>query len=128
MEYQAPAQGILINNDYGDSKFYTVACSCGNPDDEIRVNVEAEDTGITVHVWTTVKTPWWKKAWNNDSWIAGLYNGIAHRISMTWRLWVYGYLENESWTILNKQQAFNFSETLKNAIKDFEKFRNTKKK
>lgn len=128
MEYQQPAEGILLHRDFGDAKFYSVACNCGNPDDEIKFEVEAEDTGITVHVWTTVKTPWWEKSWNSDSWIAGLINGLSHRISMTWRLWTRGYLENESWTILTRQQALNFSETLKKAITDVDTFRNQKAK
>ena len=117
MEYQRPAKGIMSDADLGDTKFYTVSCTCGNPDDQIRLEVEADDV-ISVHVWTTVKTPWWQRSWDSDSKFAGYVNGLTHRLKMTWNLWVRGYLENESWTILSEQQAYNLAETLKEAIND----------
>lgn len=113
MEAQSPAQGILINNDFGDSKFYTVVCSCGNPDDELRLEVEADECNVTVHIWNTVKTNWWDKS--------------ANRFKLIWKLLTKGYLEYESWTLLNRQQALNFAETLKSAINDVEQFRNERK-
>ncbi len=128
MKAQKPAMGIEQTRDFGDSKFYKVSCDCGNPDDEINLEVEAQDPGgVVVHVWTTVKTPWWEKAWDNDSWLAGLVNGLSHRLRMTWWLWTRGYLKQESWTILTEQQALNFAETLKTAIRDTREFRNKRK-
>ena len=139
MDAQQPAEGILIHKDYGDAKFYTVTCDCGNPDDEIRLEVEAEDTGISVHVWTTVKTKWWDDAWRKrydieNEFLQDLHwlgldflNGLANRLKLTWKLWTKGYLEHESWTILTRQQALNFSETLKKAIEDVNEFRQEKK-
>jgi len=114
MEYQKPAEGILLNNDFGVSKFYTVPCSCGNSDDEINLEVEAEETGITVHVWTTTKSNWWADSW---------YKRFINKIAITWQLWTKGYVKLESWTLLNRQAAFNFAETLKSAINDVEEFR-----
>lgn len=120
MEPQVPAKGIMLDNDFGDSKFYTVSCTCGNPDDQIRLEVEADDS-VSVHVWTTVKTPWWQKSWSSDSRLAGLINGLTHRLRMTKNLWVNGYIEMESWTMLSEQQALNLSEVLKTAIADVKK-------
>ena len=124
---QVPAEGIYLNREFGDSKFYSVACECGSPDDEIKLNVEADEGGITVHVWTTVKTPWWSKAWDSDLWIAGLWNGLSRRLSQTWRLWTCGYIECESWTILSKQQAINFAAVLESSVNDVEEFQNAAK-
>lgn len=119
MEYQKPAEGILINRDFGDAKFYSVECECGNPDDQLRFEVEADDCGITVHVWTTAKSNWW----GDNTW----YKRFLRKMSITWKLWTTGYIETESWTILRKQQAFNFAETLKQAIEDVETFQKDKK-
>jgi hypothetical protein len=114
MEYQKPAEGIVLTQDFGDSKFYTVLCSCGNSDDELRLEVEADDFGVTVHVWTTTKSKWWDNAW---------YNRLLNKVKMTWNIWTKGYVEVESWTLLNRQAAFNFAETLKTATNDVEEFR-----
>jgi hypothetical protein len=114
MEYQKPAEGILLNNDFGVSKFYTVPCSCGNTDDEINVEVEADDAGVTVHVWTTTKSKWWSNLW---------YERFFNKLVMTWEIWTKGYVKVESWTMLNRQAAYNFAETLKSATNDVEEFR-----
>jgi len=113
MEAQTPAQGIMLDRDFGDSKFYTVSCTCGNPDDEIKLEVEADDCNISVHVWTTTKTNWWGEGMN--------------RFKLIWKLLTKGYVEFESWTLLNRQQALNFSEALKQSINEVEKFRNERK-
>lgn len=140
MEYQPPARGITLNRDFGDAKFYTVDCDCGNPDDDIKLEVEAKDTGITVHVWTTVKSDWYSNTWTKRydienkflqdlHWnIVDLFNGIWNRVKLTWRVWTRGYLEYESWTVMSQQQALNFAETLKLAIDDVKTFRETNKK
>ena len=134
MEPQVPAVGILKSQDYGDSKFYAIQCQCGNPDDELTMEVEADETGVTVHFWTKVKTDYWNARWkerydiDNEvlqdihwKWI-GFLNGIWDRLKLTKRIWINGYLEKESWTIMNKQQALNLSEVLKQSIDDVEVF------
>jgi hypothetical protein len=114
MEYQKPAEGILLNNDFGVSKFYTVPCSCGNPDDEINLEVSADDTYVTVNVWTTTKSKWWSNLW---------YERFVNKLVMTWEIWTKGYVKVESWAVLNRQAAYNFAETLKSATNDVEEFR-----
>jgi hypothetical protein len=122
MIYQPPADGIMKTMDLGDSKFYVVSCQCGNTDDDIRVNVEADDCGVSVHQWVTVTTTYWDTP-TKFNWI----NGILHRIKMTYSLWIKGYLEYESYTILSSQQAFNYSHTLLHAVNDVKKFREENK-
>jgi hypothetical protein len=41
-------------------------------------------------------------------------------------LLIKGYIDTESTVHLNKQQALNYAETLKSAIKDLESFRNAR--
>jgi hypothetical protein len=122
MNAQEPAEGIMKTNDFGQYKFYSVACQCGNNDDEIRIEVEAEDTGVTVHHWVKVKTSWWDTP-TRFSWI----NGLLHRVKMTYTLWIKGYLEYESWTMMNAQQTFNYAYTLKKASDDVQQFREARK-
>ena len=43
MTAQEPAEGIMKTNDFGDCIFYTIACQCGDTDDAIRIEVEAEE-------------------------------------------------------------------------------------
>lgn len=122
MTAQEPAEGIMKTNDFGDSKLYLISCQCGNTEDEIRVDVEADDHGVTVHHWVTVKTSQWDQP-TRFGWI----NGLLHRVKMTYTLWVKGYLEYESWTIMNSQQTFNYAYTLKKATDDVRQFREARK-
>ena len=119
---QEPAEGIMKTNDFGDSKLYMVPCQCGNTEDEICIEVEADDTGVTVHHWVKVKTAWWDTP-TKYKWI----NGLLHRIKMTYSIWINGYLEYESWTMMNQQQTFNYAYTLKRASDDVRKFREARK-
>ena len=138
MEPQVPAEGILKMSDHGDSKFYHIACSCGNVDDAVTMEVEADECGVTVHFWNKVKTDWWNETWkkrydiDNEflqdihwHWI-GFLNGFWDRLKLTWKIWTKGYLEKESWTILNEQQALNLSEVLKQSITDVKTFRDAR--
>lgn len=142
MKAQTPAEGISLTRDFGGSKFYKVDCSCGNDDDQINFEVEAADWGeVSVHTWTTQKTEWWKDPFKqNDSyslepewwynfnyWIRGVLNGLAHRLRVTRDVWVNGYVRYEQCTVMSKQQALNYAETLKQAVKDVEDFKSKQK-
>jgi hypothetical protein len=134
---QAPAEGILKTNDYGNSKWYHVVCGCGQPDHAVTVEVEADDSGVSVNTYATVKTDYWtetvKKRYDIDSpwqqewdrfW-KDTINGFLTRLRLTWDVWVKGYVQAETTTIMSKQQALNFAETLRSAIKDVEEFEST---
>lgn len=107
MKAAKPAEGVMKTNDWGDSKVYCVACSCGADDHDHNVWIESEDTGITVTIYTTTKTNYWSKT----RW---------HHI---WKLLTKGYLDTESTIHLTEQQSLNYAETIKSAIKDVEKFK-----
>ena len=119
---QEPAEGVLKINDFGSSKFYLVACQCGNPDDDIRLEIEADDHTVSVHQWTRVKTNWWATP-TKFVWL----NGVIHRIRLTYELWIKGQLEYESYTLMNSQQAINYARTLTQAVDDVQKYRQAHK-
>lgn len=122
MNPQLPAEGILLHKDFGDSKFYVVPCDCGNPDDEIRFEVEADDCGVTVHHWVKVKTDWWSNPTKFN-----FINRLWYRLKVTWTVWTKGYVEYESWTIMSRQQALNYAWTVNQATRDVEQFRKESK-
>mgnify|MGYP006289638711 CR=1 FL=1 len=111
MKLQTPAEGILKSNEWGDTRSYHVICDCGQPDHSHNVWIEAEDTGITVTIYATVKSPWWK--WN--------------RFKQIWQLLTKGYIDYETVITFNEQVAFNYAETLKSAIEDVKIFKQESK-
>jgi hypothetical protein len=111
MKTQTPADGILLRKDYGDAKVYKIVCECGDCDHSHEVWVEAEDYGVNVTIYTQQKTRWW----------------TLNRWQKMWTLLTKGYVEVEANLIMGQQQALNYAETLKKAIKDVEEFRKLKK-
>ena len=107
MTAENPAEGILKRKDWGDSKVYTVACSCCGSDCEHNVWIESDDTGVTVTTYTQQKSKWWE----------------LNRLKIIWTLLTKGYIEYEASIIMTEQQALNYAETLKSAINDVKGFR-----
>lgn len=107
MKAQIPAEGILKRGEYGDSKSYLIPCSCCGTDCEHNVWIEAEDTGVSVTTYTKLKSKWWS----------------MNRWQTIWKLLTKGYVEYEGSVIMTEQQALNYSETLKTAVKDVKTFR-----
>lgn len=134
MKAEIPAIGIMKTSDFGDTKFYKVACGCGQSDHEIDFEVEASDTGVNVNTYVTVKTDYWtdvvEKRYDIDNlWLQeldwfwkDLVNGLATRLKLTWSIWTRGYIKTESTIAMNEQQAFNYAETIKSAIDDVKHF------
>jgi hypothetical protein len=135
MNAQIPAEGILKTNDWGNAKVYKITCDCGQPDHEHNVWVEADDTGINVNIYATVKTDWWRQdvkprydidnIWLQDfDWFwKGLWNGFVTRLKLTKTVWTKGYIDFETTVSMSKQQTLNYAETLKSAIADVEEFK-----
>jgi hypothetical protein len=107
MKAQTPAEGILKTNDWGDSRAYHVVCECGSSDCSHNLWVEADDSGIAIIVYTTVKTNFWSKS----------------RWAHIWTLLTKGYVDFEGSIHLKEQTALNYAETLKLAIKDVKDFK-----
>lgn len=132
---QTPAEGILKRNDFGDSKYYQIVCGCGQEYHDHNVEVEADETGVNVNIYATVKTDYWSetidKRYDIDNpWLQefdwfwkNLVNGLVTRIKLTWELWTTGAVTTQTTIAMNEQQALNYSETLKSAIQDVKDFR-----
>ena len=132
---QTPAEGILKTNDWGNSKWYQVVCGCGQPDHALTVEVEADDVGVNVNTYATVKTDYWtesvKKRYDIDNpylqeldWtLKDIWNGFVTRLKLTWTVWIKGYIKAETTVTMSEQQALNYAETIKSAIKDVKDFK-----
>lgn len=124
-----------MTNDYGNSKWYHVVCGCGQPDHSLTVEVEAEDTGVNINTYVTVKTDYWsesiKKRYDIDSpylqeldWaVKDIWNGFITRLKLTWTVWTKGSVQCETTICMSEQQALNYAETLKSAIEDVKDFK-----
>ena len=65
---------------------------------------------MTVTTYTTQKSQWWS----------------LNRWQTIWRLLTKGYVEYEANIIMTEQQALNYAETLKKAVKDVSAFKQPK--
>lgn len=115
--------------------FYQVVCGCGQEYHDHNVEVEAADTGINVNIYATVKSDYWtekvSKRYDIDNpWLQefdwfwkDLVNGTIRKIKLTWELWTTGAVTSQTTIAMSEQQALNYAETLKSAIKDVKAFR-----
>ena len=134
MKAEKPAEGILKRNDFGDSKWYQVVCSCGQEYHDHTFEVEADECGVNVNLYATMSTDYWsetvEKHYNIDSewqqefdWFwKDLFNNFVRKVQLTWQVWVTGAVKQETTIHMTKQQALNYAETLKSAVKDVEEF------
>jgi hypothetical protein len=113
MKTQTPAEGILQTRDWEDTKTYLVPCDCCGSDCVHNVWVSADGPGtISVTIYNKLKTKWWQ----------------FNRWQLVWRLLTTGYVEYEADILMSEQQALNYAETLKSAIKDVRTFKKLTKK
>ncbi len=135
MKAQTPAEGILKRSDFGNSMYYQVVCNCGQEYHDHNVEVEASETGVNVHVYVTIKSDYWSDTWqkrydieNNlaqeaDWFWKDLVNGFIRKVKVTWQLWTTGAVTTETTIAMTEQQALNYAEILKTAIKDVKTFK-----
>lgn len=106
MTAQKPAAGILLIDDWGKSKMYKAVCQCGQDDHSHVLDIDADETGVNVTIYTTTKTKWWS----------------INRWKQIWLLLTKGYIEQETVLSMGKQVALNYASVLESAIKDVEEF------
>lgn len=135
MKAQKPAEGILKVNEWGSSKMFKVVCGCGQPDHELNFEVEADDIGVNVNTYVTVKTDYWtetvKPSMGIDNpyleevdWaVKSIINSLVRKIKLTWQLWTRGVISTESTITMTGQQALNYAATIEAAIKEVEQAR-----
>lgn len=136
MKAQIPAEGIMKKGDYGNSIWYEISCDCGQPDHIHTVDVEADETGVTVNIYTKQTSDCWSEPFKSEytgkndflytvtRTFKNCVNGLIRRVALTWNIWARGYVQYEVTTVMNKQEALNYAEALKKAIQDVENFRN----
>ena len=107
LKAQKPAEGILERRDYGHSKSYQVVCECHDAGHDHNIWVEADHDRVMVTIYTTAKSQWWK----------------LNRWQKIWTLLTKGYIEYETDLIMTEQQAINYADTLKKAVKDVKNFK-----
>lgn len=107
MTPETPAQGVLQVKDWGSSKMYKTVCECGSDDCTHTIDIEAEDTGVTVTIYTKTRTNFWSKS----------------RWYHIWSLLTKGYVESETCIVMNKQVALNYANVLQCSIKDVEEMK-----
>jgi hypothetical protein len=109
MKSQTPAEGIMIQKDWGKARSYTVACDCGDHEHNVHMWIEAkpepdvQDVTLTFYVQTT--NHWWDK----------------NRWRQMWEILTKGYTKNEATVILSKQGALNLSTVIRNSVNDLAK-------
>lgn len=107
---EVPAKGILLVNEWGPSKMYKVVCECGSDDCTHTVDIEAEDTGVVVTIYTKQRTNFWS----------------VNRWQHLWTLLIKGHVEFETSICLPEQSALNYAETLKKAVQDVKDFKKSR--
>jgi hypothetical protein len=135
MKTEIPAEGIMKTGEFGDSKFYKVVCSCGQPDHDVNFEVEADETGVNVNTYVIAKSDYWGETFVrrfdiDSTWLQewdwfwkDLINDVVRRVKLTWRIWTRGYVQTETTIAMTEQQALNYAETLKKAIQDVKDFK-----
>ena len=109
MKSQTPAEGIMIQKDFGKAKAYTVACDCGDHEHnthmwiEVTPEKDVQDVTLTFYVQTT--NSWWDK----------------NRWKQIWEILTKGYTKNEATVILSKQGALNLSTVIRNSVNELSK-------
>ena len=111
MKAEKPAEGVLKRNDWGDTKYYQIVCDCSDPDHDHNVCVEAEDTGVSVIVYTINTSTFWSKT----------------RWRQMWELLTKGYVKQEVALSMTEQQALNYAGVLTKAVEDVKMFKSNRK-
>jgi hypothetical protein len=110
MNNQTPAQGIMLDADFGSCQAYTIACDCHDGNHQVHMWIELEgdsdnkDVNMTFYVNTT--TPFWTKGFS--------------RIRAAWEILVRGYREDQHTLILNRRAAVNVANTITTVIAELE--------
>ena len=134
---QEPAEGIMQTYNYPNFRTYHIECACADPDDAIDFIVEESHGEIVIQTSTTQKTSWWddpfKKRqsfdiksellFNINYYVRGFLNALAHRLCITWDVWVKGHVKYSQTTIMTPQQAINYSNVLQQAVEQVQSYK-----
>ena len=132
-EAQVPAEGIMKSMNHEDLVMYRVACDCGSPEHDAQFMLELDEEGhdVTLHVYTEVKTAWWRERvkvhydWRYE--FEYFANAVLNRISLAWDVLFKGHFVMESHTLIKRQQAVNLAGALNSSIRQLDKLSDQRK-
>ena len=108
MKPQEPAEGILLQSDWGDTRQYSIECECTDPEHGHTLYVESDpDEGVTLTIYTKSQTPVWR----------------VSRWKMIWKLLTTGVINYEVSLLLREQPALNYAAAIKKAAKEVKGFK-----
>lgn len=110
MKAQTPAEGISLDNDWGDAKTFNVECDCTSDDHAVKMWIEvqrdADIPDVEVSFYVTTWTPVWK--------------GWLQRLQAVYDILFKGVHKQEHHMLLNKQSALNFASAIESTVKELE--------
>lgn len=141
MKAETPALGISKVREYEDMIVYNINCQCTDPNHYHLLTVEAdqETNDISVIVDLETTTDYWTEYVNQNSnlsndhlyhlkWtFAYIINETIRRVKIASRAIFYGHIQRQATLILNRQQALNYAEALKNAISNLKEKNETQR-
>ena len=110
MKPQKPAQGIMLNRNWGTARTYTIACECGELDHfpqmwiDIGDESDADLQNVTVTFYVETASPWYS----------------VNRWRQIWQMLTRGYVKQEHALILSKQAALNLSTVIRNSVAEMQ--------
>lgn len=110
MKAQKPAQGIMLQADFGNSRNFKVECDCTSDDHAVHMWIEVDkDTDVQeVEVSFYVNT--WTPCWQ----------GWGQRLQAVYEILFKGVHKQEHHMILNRQAALNLAKTIENTVQDLD--------
>ena len=113
MKPQKPAQGIMLDRNWGDARSYTIACECGDREHYPQMWIEVGDESdvelqnVTVTFYVETVSPWYR----------------LNRWRQIWQMLTRGYVKQESTVILSKQAALNLSTVIRNSVNEMQQIK-----
>lgn len=113
MKPQTPAQGIMLNRNWGTACSYTIACECGSRDHSANMWIEVGDESdadlqnVTVTFYVETDSPWYS----------------LNRWRQIWTMLTRGYAKQEHALILSKQAALNLSTVIRNSVAEMQQIK-----
>ncbi len=110
MKAQQPAQGIMLQGDFGNSRNFKVECDCSSDDHAvhmwIEVNKDTDVQEVEVSFYVNTWTPCWR--------------GWGQRLQAVYEILFKGVHKQEHHMILNRQAALNLAKAIENTVQDLD--------